>query len=95
MTMTTETTIPAARQSRTARWSAATVSLGDGTLEDKLAAAAAAGLDGVELWEADLQASRLSPAEAGRAAAHHPIRARGGAAPGPGEQFLGIPAHPR
>jgi 4-hydroxyphenylpyruvate dioxygenase len=68
MTMTIETTIPAPRKPRAARQSAATVSLGDGTLEEKLAAAAAAGLDGVELCEADLQASRLSPAEAGREA---------------------------
>ena len=68
MTMTTETTIPAPRKPRTTRRSVATVSLGDGTLEEKLAAAAAAGLDGVELCEADLQASRLSPAEAGQAA---------------------------
>jgi 4-hydroxyphenylpyruvate dioxygenase len=74
MTMTTETTIPAPRQPRTARWSVATVSLGDGTLEEKLAAAAAAGFDGVELWEADLLASRLSPAEAGRAAADLGLR---------------------
>ena len=68
MTMISETTIPAARKPQPARRSAATVSLGDGTLEEKLAAAAAVGLDGVELCEADLETSRLSPAEAGRAA---------------------------
>jgi 4-hydroxyphenylpyruvate dioxygenase len=68
MTMTSETTIPVPLQPCTARRSVATVSLGDGTLEEKLAAAAAAGFDGVELCEADLEASRLSPAEAGRAA---------------------------
>jgi 4-hydroxyphenylpyruvate dioxygenase len=72
MTITSvTTTIPqsAHRTSPAARRSVATVSLGDGTLEEKLAAAAAAGFDGVELCEPDLQASRLSPAEAGRAAA--------------------------
>jgi 4-hydroxyphenylpyruvate dioxygenase len=69
MTITsTTTTIPAPRKPRTARRSVATVSLGDGTLEEKLAAAAAAGFDGVELCEADLEASRLTPPEAGRAA---------------------------
>jgi 4-hydroxyphenylpyruvate dioxygenase len=68
MTMTSDTTIPAHWSPPTARLSVATVSLGDGTLEEKLSAAAAAGFDGVELCEADLQASRLSPAEAGRAA---------------------------
>jgi 4-hydroxyphenylpyruvate dioxygenase len=40
----------------------ATVCL-SGTLEDKLTAAAAAGFDGVEIFEADLIASPLSPAE--------------------------------
>ena len=40
----------------------ATVCL-SGTLERKLAAAAAAGFDGVELFEPDLAASRLSPAQ--------------------------------
>ncbi|MER7013610.1 TIM barrel protein [Saccharopolyspora sp. NPDC000359] len=40
----------------------ATVCL-SGTLEDKLAAAAAAGFDGVELFENDLVASAASPAE--------------------------------
>jgi 4-hydroxyphenylpyruvate dioxygenase len=69
MTMTSETTTPARWKPRTARLSVATVSLGNGTLEEKLTAAAAAGLDGVELFEADLEASRLSPAEAGQAAA--------------------------
>jgi 4-hydroxyphenylpyruvate dioxygenase len=68
MTMTSETTIPARRKPHATRRSVATVSLGDGTLEEKLAAAAAVGLDGVELCEADLEASRLSPAEAGQAA---------------------------
>jgi threonine dehydrogenase-like Zn-dependent dehydrogenase/sugar phosphate isomerase/epimerase len=38
----------------------ATVTLG-GTLEDKLAAVAAAGFDGIELWEPDLEASTLTP----------------------------------
>jgi 4-hydroxyphenylpyruvate dioxygenase len=68
MTMTSETTIPAPREPGTARRSVATVSLGDGTLEEKLTAAATAGFDGVELCEADLEASRLSPRQAGQAA---------------------------
>jgi 4-hydroxyphenylpyruvate dioxygenase len=68
MLMSRENTIPAPRKRRTARRSVATVSLGNGTLEEKLAAAAAAGFDGVELCEADLEASRLSPAQAGQAA---------------------------
>jgi 4-hydroxyphenylpyruvate dioxygenase len=68
MTMISETTNPASRKPRPARRSVATVSLGDGTLEEKLTAAAAAGFDGVELCEADLQASRLSPPGAGQAA---------------------------
>ena len=34
-----------------------------GTLEDKLAAAATAGFDGVEIFEPDLVASPLSPGE--------------------------------
>ena len=34
-----------------------------GTLEDKLAAAAAAGFDGIEVFEPDLVVSALSPAE--------------------------------
>ncbi|WP_433285769.1 TIM barrel protein [Pseudonocardia sp. CA-142604] len=45
-----------------ARLGIATVCL-SGTLEDKLAAAAAAGFDGVEIFEPDLLASPLSPAE--------------------------------
>jgi 4-hydroxyphenylpyruvate dioxygenase len=44
------------------RRSIATVCL-SGTLADKLAAAAAAGFDGVELFEPDLIASRLRPAQ--------------------------------
>jgi 4-hydroxyphenylpyruvate dioxygenase len=69
MTMTTvTTTVPAPRKPHTAR-SVATVSLGDGTLEEKLAAAARAGFDGVELCQADLEASRLSPPEAAQVAA--------------------------
>ena len=44
------------------RRSIATVCL-SGTLEEKLAAAARAGFDGVELFEADLLASPLSPAD--------------------------------
>ncbi|MGC7094548.1 bifunctional sugar phosphate isomerase/epimerase/4-hydroxyphenylpyruvate dioxygenase family protein [Amycolatopsis lurida] len=43
------------------RTAIATVCL-SGTLEDKLAAASAAGFDGVEIFENDLLASRLSPA---------------------------------
>lgn len=74
MTITSETTTPAPRTPRASGRSAATVSLGKGTLEEKLAAAAAAGLDGVELWEADLQASRLSPAQAGQHAADLGLR---------------------
>ena len=74
MTMTTETIIPALHQSTAATRSVATVSLGNGTLEEKLAAAAAAGLDGIELCEPDLQASRLSPAQAGQEAADLGLR---------------------
>ncbi|MEV6335703.1 TIM barrel protein [Nocardia vinacea] len=48
------------RYPRTARRSIATVCL-SGTLEDKLGASAAAGFDGIELFENDLIASRLSP----------------------------------
>jgi 4-hydroxyphenylpyruvate dioxygenase len=46
----------------------ATVCL-SGTLEDKLAAAANAGFDGVEIFEPDLIGSRLSPEEVGAHAA--------------------------
>ena len=46
----------------------ATVCL-SGTLEDKLAAAAHAGFDGVEIFEPDLIGSRLSP---GRSASAPP-----------------------
>jgi 4-hydroxyphenylpyruvate dioxygenase len=74
MTMTTVTTTIPAPRPPAARRSVATVSLGDGTLEEKLAAAATAGFDGVELCEADLAASRLSPSEAGRAAADLGLR---------------------
>ncbi|HKN98930.1 MAG TPA: TIM barrel protein [Pseudonocardiaceae bacterium] len=48
--------------SSTERRGIATVCL-SGTLEDKLAAAAAAGFDGVEIFENDLVQSALSPAE--------------------------------
>src|SRR4051812_27644019 len=44
------------------RRSIATVCL-SGTLEEKLAAAAGAGFDGIELFEADLLGSPLAPAE--------------------------------
>jgi 4-hydroxyphenylpyruvate dioxygenase len=44
------------------RTAIATVSL-SGTLEEKLSAAAAAGFDAVEIFEADLIGSRLSPAD--------------------------------
>lgn len=74
MTITSEAIITAPGQPPAARRSAATVSLGNGTLTEKLAAAAAAGLDGVELCEADLQASRLSPAQAGQVAADLGLR---------------------
>jgi 4-hydroxyphenylpyruvate dioxygenase len=75
MTITSATTtIPALWEPRTAKRSVATVSLGDGTLEQKLAVAAAAGFDGVELCAPDLEASRLSPPEAGRAAADLGLR---------------------
>ncbi|HEX7306833.1 bifunctional sugar phosphate isomerase/epimerase/4-hydroxyphenylpyruvate dioxygenase family protein [Lentzea sp.] len=47
---------------RDPRTAIATVCL-SGTLDDKLAAAAAAGFDGVELFENDLVASRRGPAE--------------------------------
>lgn len=50
------------------RTAIATVCL-SGTLEDKLAAAAHAGFDGIELFEPDLIGSRLSPAEVRRRAA--------------------------
>jgi 4-hydroxyphenylpyruvate dioxygenase len=50
------------RPSTAVRRSVATVCL-SGTLEDKLAAAAAAGFDGVEIFEPDLVASSWSPAE--------------------------------
>lgn len=42
------------------RTTMATVGLG-GTLEDKLAAAAAAGFDGIDVWEPDLASSTLGP----------------------------------
>ena len=45
-----------------ARTALATVCI-SGTLEDKLTAAAAAGFDGVEIFEPDLVASLLSPAQ--------------------------------
>ena len=47
------------------KFSIATVSLG-GTLPEKLAAIAAAGFEGVEIFEADVLASEGSPAEIGR-----------------------------
>ncbi|MGX7670845.1 bifunctional sugar phosphate isomerase/epimerase/4-hydroxyphenylpyruvate dioxygenase family protein [Plantactinospora sp. DSM 117369] len=47
---------------RTLRRAVATVCL-SGTLEDKIAAAAAAGFDGIELFENDLVVSAWSPAE--------------------------------
>jgi 4-hydroxyphenylpyruvate dioxygenase len=47
---------------RTVRRGVATVCL-SGTLEDKLGAAAAAGFDGIEIFEPDLLASPWSPAE--------------------------------
>ena len=50
------------------RRSVATVCL-SGTLEDKLAAAAAAGFDGVEIFENDLVTSSSSPADVARRAA--------------------------
>ena len=50
------------------RTAIATVCL-SGSLEEKLAAAAHAGFDGVELFEPDLLGSRLSPAEIGACAA--------------------------
>ena len=48
------------------RRSVATVCL-SGTLEDKLAAAAAAGFDGVEMFENDLVTSSSSPADVAHA----------------------------
>jgi 4-hydroxyphenylpyruvate dioxygenase len=84
-----ETTIQAPGQPRTARRSVATVSLGDGTLEEKLAAATAAGFDGVELCQADLEASRLSAAEAGRAAGDLGLRV---CLYQPFRDFEGVPA---
>src|SRR5215210_4827647 len=63
--MTAETVVrPPAPPSRTAglRTAVATVCL-SGTLEDKLVAAAAAGFDGVEIFEPDFVASPWSAAE--------------------------------
>jgi 4-hydroxyphenylpyruvate dioxygenase len=63
--MTAETAVPSRqRQGRTAglRTAVATVCL-SGTLEDKLVAAAAAGFDGVEIFEPDFVASPWSAAE--------------------------------
>ncbi len=54
------------------RRSIATVCL-SGTLEEKLAAAARAGFDGVELFEPDLIGSRLSPREVRARAAEHDL----------------------
>ena len=56
----------------------ATVSL-SGTLEEKLRAAAAAGFDGVEIFENDLIASPLSPRAGGARASHVHARRRRGA----------------
>src|SRR3954454_11693336 len=53
---------PAVTSASAERRSIATVCL-SGTLEDKLAAAGAAGFDGIELFEPDLVASPWSPAE--------------------------------
>ena len=52
------------------RFSIATVSLGGG-LAEKLAAIAAAGFEGVEIFEADVLASDGSPAEIGRMVRDH------------------------
>ncbi|HEY5427646.1 MAG TPA: TIM barrel protein, partial [Solirubrobacteraceae bacterium] len=52
------------------RTAIATVCL-SGSLEEKLAAAAHAGFDGIELFEPDLIGSRLSPAEIGACADDH------------------------
>jgi 4-hydroxyphenylpyruvate dioxygenase len=63
MLMTAETVVPgSAASGRTTgrRTAVATVCL-SGTLEDKLAAAAAAGFDGVEIFEPDLVASSWTP----------------------------------
>ena len=57
------------------KFSIATVSLG-GTLPEKLAAIAAAGFDGVEIFEADVLAHEGSPAEIGRMVRDHGPRDR-------------------
>jgi len=53
--------------------SIATVSL-SGTLEEKLAAAAAAGFDGIEIMDADVVTSTLTPAEIARMVASFGLR---------------------
>jgi 4-hydroxyphenylpyruvate dioxygenase len=66
MSVSAESAAPAAGTdtppASTARTALATVCI-SGTLEDKLVAAAAAGFDGVEIFEPDLVASPLSPAQ--------------------------------
>ena len=49
-------------------------------------------------WHRDLIAAhhaRISPAQAGRPSTHRAVDPRVGAAPGPGEQLVGVSAHPR
>ena len=70
------------------RRSIATVCL-SGTLEDKLAAAAAAGFDEVELFEPDLIASPLTPARG--AAARRGARASRSALYQPFRDFEAVP----
>ena len=62
MSVSTRPTVPEQRQATAVRTALATVCI-SGTLEDKLAAAAAAGFDGVEIFEPDLVASSFSPAD--------------------------------
>jgi len=63
MSVTTRSSTPrAARPAGTMRTALATVCI-SGTLEDKLAAAAAAGFDGIEVFEPDLVAAPWSPAD--------------------------------
>ena len=62
MSVSAEPTSAAPGRAQRPRTAVATVCI-SGTLEDKLAAAAAAGFDGVEIFEPDLVASPLSAAE--------------------------------
>ncbi|MGE0150982.1 MAG: bifunctional sugar phosphate isomerase/epimerase/4-hydroxyphenylpyruvate dioxygenase family protein [Reyranellaceae bacterium] len=73
------------------RTSIATVSI-SGTLREKLAAIAAAGFDGVEIFEADFLAFDGTPAEVGRIVADHGLRITMFQ---PFRDFEGLPPEPR